>query len=103
MFLVETDYAPNFRKQAFYAIKPGDGIARVVDVLGVPLFYRVISTNHQVTFATSENIDDFKHWQTNNEVLIYFEYSRPKKGKENFQAWQVLIQAGVVKETRHFT
>lgn len=100
--LVRTDYAPGFSKDTFLGIKPGDAFENVALNLGPPLSYRVVDEVGRV-LERSSDINALFAWKTNGSVVIHLQYSRPKSFKGNYQAWEVLIRRGVVKETRTFT
>ena len=100
--LVKTDYARGFTKEAFLRVKPGDAFTNVTFYLGPPLSYRVVD-EVGCALERSSDISTLFAWQTNGSVVIHLQYSRPKSFKGNYQAWEVLIRGGVVKETRMFT
>ena len=104
--LVSTDYAPGFDKRAFREVKSGDSWKKVLVSLGSPLNYRVVSLKQDDAghvIECSQRMETLLHWATNQSVLIYFEYSRPKRSKGNFEAWEVLLRGGVVTEKKQYT
>lgn len=103
--LVATDYAPGFKEKDFQRVKPGDSYKTVILTLGIPLYYQVVSLKQDEAGRVLESSQDIKNvtaWKTNNSVVIYLEYSKPKSNKGNFQARQVIIQGGLVKQTRKY-
>jgi hypothetical protein len=100
-YLVRTDYAPGFDKDAFFQIKPGDVVTTVFLKLGSPLSFRVVDEVGRVQ-ACSSNLSALSYWQTNNSVVIHLQYSKSKSFKGNYRVREVLIRGGVVKETRAF-
>ena len=104
--LIATDYAPGFSTEAFMAVKPGDTLREVTHSLGHPFFYKVVSLKKEQVWhvlETSQNMKNLIAWQTNDAVLIYLEYAKPRRTKGNFHAREILVEKGVVKETRNYT
>lgn len=102
---IQTDYAPLFEKAAFMKLKPGDDIRKVFRDVGPPLSYRVVSEGTNELGRVLENSTNawgLFAWRTNSSVLLYLQYSKPRRYDEDYKAWEILMRTGVVQEARTY-
>lgn len=102
---IQTDYAPLFKEAAFLELKPGDDVRKVFRDIGPPLSFRVVSERTNELGRVLENSTNAWRlfaWRTNSSVLLYLQYSKPKRYDEDYKAWEILMRTGAVQEARTY-